>query len=1062
MHCPRIMVLLLASILLPSMLFAQEQLPGTDPLNLPPGTVSVNLLAGQLQQVNNYFLGRIGDARDSRLETWNPDFGSLAAYDASLAGQRTAVGDMLGLVGTTTALDNVTIALLGQSADCRIERIEVPTVDGVTARGLLFSPTAGTTHPAVVVSPDATTWPEQFTGLATGLTTPAWLSNLVARGASVYVPQSIERLSDHSYCTQINKDRRHALYRLGYVVGNSMPGLDVGDVSTAIDYLASRSDIDPERIGLAGVGQGGMTSLYTAAIDDRVSAVAVADYFQVRDGAWQESVDRRLQGQLVNAGDGELAALVASHASLDIVRSPTSSIPLSSVTTEAQRAAWFYDGLGRSNQLRVVTDLGGVDAVTKSTSLVADRLGLPTAGGTPVWPTATVTSTAALATRNQHFQERLDYLRTSIDNSQARRYARWDILNHSPQEFFDTIQPAMLADYKKLVGEVAIDETPLAPRSKLVLTTDRYKEYQVMLGVTEGVELFAHVLVPEGLTGPAPAIVAQHGFGGTPEMITGYNMTEDTVYHEFGRRLAEDGYVVIAPYLMHQTPAEVVNAQSLKASTVDMMRESMVVADTERAVDFLQTLPFVDPERIGYYGLSYGGYSAIWTAPLVDRLKAVVISGNFNDWREKITHDAAPSYLVYPDEDFYNWDVLDRFTHPELIAMTAPRAVCIEYGTQDGITTPEWTANAWSQVVALRDHLGLTNIELAPFVGPHEVHGVESFQFLDRILRPDLAPPETGLIGRWDLNKVVGGTTPGVVGPQDGQIHGTMTLAAGGAPAIYLPDGTEILNDHHFVCGGQVGDNINLGSDSDLSPRCITVAFWAKATGDHTSEILVSKHGTGGSSWEFAVGLNSNMFFRTFTGTGQAFAGSNAADPFTQADFNDGQWHLLVGTHDGALSSLYVDGELVQTLALAGSLNDTSGVTDLLLGQRPYTGVEVPYDGWLGGPLLIFDYALTAEEVAALLVAPLAGDANRDGIVDDADACILAAHWQTQTGMDWSDGDFNRDGKITDADAAILAAHWLQTAPGYVPPSVPEPSVVVLALGGVVCLLLRRRLFGVR
>ncbi len=37
MHCPRVLVSFLTSMLLPPMLFAQEQLPGTELLNLPPG-----------------------------------------------------------------------------------------------------------------------------------------------------------------------------------------------------------------------------------------------------------------------------------------------------------------------------------------------------------------------------------------------------------------------------------------------------------------------------------------------------------------------------------------------------------------------------------------------------------------------------------------------------------------------------------------------------------------------------------------------------------------------------------------------------------------------------------------------------------------------------------------------------------------------------------------------------------------------------------------------------------------------------------------------------------------
>ena len=229
-------------------------------------------------------------------------------------------------------------------------------------------------------------------------------------------------------------------------------------------------------------------------------------------------------------------------------------------------------------------------------------------------------------------------------------------------------------------------------------------------------------------------------------------------------------------------------------------------------------------------------------------------------------------------------------------------------------------------------------------------------------------PPDQNLSARWDLNEVSGTTTPKVVGPQDGQINGNMTLDPGGPPATYLPDGTEVVNDNHFDCGGVLGDNIDLGDGEGLSPGHITVAFWAKATGMHTGQIMLSKHGRGGSSYEMGIGNSGSLWFRTFTSSGGVFAGTSAADPFTAEDFNDGEWHLFVGTHDGSDSSFYVDGELIQSLANPGPLVDTTGVTDLLIGERPYSGAEANYDGLIGGPVLVFNYAMDAEAVAGLLV----------------------------------------------------------------------------------------------
>ena len=290
-----------------------------------------------------------------------------------------------------------------------------------------------------------------------------------------------------------------------------------------------------------------------------------------------------------------------------------------------------------------------------------------------------------------------------------------------------------------------IEATPVHPRSELVLITDKYKGYRVMLDVADGVEVYGHLLVPRSIAGRAAAVICQHGLNGTPDDLTGMGEPREKVYHEFARHLAERGYVVFAPLITHHIlpydqpdHAKPLNDEARLGDSVGLNRIAMVVAKTERVIDFLQSLPFVERARIGYYGLSYGGYSAAWSAPLVKRLAVTVISGNFNDQRSKLANDTdATSYLLHPYEDMYWWNSLNRFTYPEALLMTAPRAVCVEFGRQDPITTPAWTQRAWNQTVALCDRFGLADrITLADFDGGHEIHGIETFDVLDRWLRP--------------------------------------------------------------------------------------------------------------------------------------------------------------------------------------------------------------------------------------------------------------------------------------------------------------------------------------
>ena len=220
------------------------------------------------------------------------------------------------------------------------------------------------------------------------------------------------------------------------------------------------------------------------------------------------------------------------------------------------------------------------------------------------------------------------------------------------------------------------------------------------------------------------------------------------------------------------------------------------------------------------------------------------------------------------------------------------------------------------------------------------------------------------LQGRWDLDQIDAGLTPKVLGPADGQIHGDMTLVEGGGPPpLILPDGTIADSDNHFLCGGKSGDNINLGSDASLNPREISVAVWAKASGDHTDQVLLAKRDGSQASFELAFDQSrGELCFTVYVGSSHMSAGSTlydwCDDPFTCADFNDGQWHHFVGTHNGICTALYVDGVLLNSPGNRGFVNDTGGSVDLLIGENSASGGD-PFDGLIGGPLLLFDYALS-------------------------------------------------------------------------------------------------------
>src|SRR4029078_7342811 len=106
-----------------------------------------------------------------------------------------------------------------------------------------------------------------------------------------------------------------------------------------------------------------------------------------------------------------------------------------------------------------------------------------------------------------------------------------------------------------------------------------------------------------------------------------------------------------------------------------------------RMLDFFSTLSFVDADRFAFYGLSYGGYTALWTGPAEPRFKVVISSGHFNDWNVKTTDlTQGTSFLFYPSVlDMFSFDLLRRFNHSEIAMLVAPRAFMIEAGATDGV-----------------------------------------------------------------------------------------------------------------------------------------------------------------------------------------------------------------------------------------------------------------------------------------------------------------------------------------------------------------------------------------
>ena len=725
---------------------------GTTPITLQGTTpltklVTEALREEQRQQIIHYFLSQIAATPARRDALW---WARNRLDSSSLETHRAHLRKMLGI--PDFHLRNSQVKIASENQGLRVEDVTLPTDSGLSARALVFFPFATMLQGGVIAIPPAKKSREEFAGVMEGSNPAPWLKLLLAHNLAVAVPITIERSDDHPICKQAGgKDRRRVLWRAGFIVGRTMVGLEVQQALALRQYLASRQEIGTKPIAVMGMEQGGMTALYAAALDPHFTAAASLDYFQQRENCWQEPVDRVINGQLNEFGDAEVAALIAPRPLL-IATAPESAISLASVNAECARARRFYDALESENRLVELTPQQGTLEAT------AQRLATElnaTENSNPPNITLQVPYAQIEEARDQQFESWFQYLQSLIASSSQTRKQYWQ-LNSTPAAGREKKAEQLRAELARLVGAIPTGKTPINARTRLTAETDKFRAYDVFLDVVPGVEAYGQLLVPRPAGGlehqRLPAVVCQHGFDGAPKYVSGVGddlESNDHFYHRFGQRLAERGYVVFAPYLtvpevkhteviVHR--ADLVNTQVRLAAAIGLMRTSIELAKLHRIVDFLQSLPFVDSAHLGYYGLSYGGYSAIWMPPLEPRLKLTIISAHFNDWQTMLTDSTrqGDSYWSLPDEDFYNWNVLNRFVHTELIAAMWPRPVCVEYGSQDQVTTKEWHQRAWNDVHTFAEAWGMQDkIVDEDFAGPHSIHGVGTFFFLDRWLRPN-------------------------------------------------------------------------------------------------------------------------------------------------------------------------------------------------------------------------------------------------------------------------------------------------------------------------------------
>jgi dienelactone hydrolase len=288
------------------------------------------------------------------------------------------------------------------------------------------------------------------------------------------------------------------------------------------------------------------------------------------------------------------------------------------------------------------------------------------------------------------------------------------------------------------------DPAPLNPEIIEKVKKSGYTRYKIKYSVTPHRKTEAFLLIPDGLTKPAPAVIALHDHGGFyyygKEKITETEdqpqVLKDFIGEAYGGRpyadeLARKGFVVLCPdafyfgsqridinlmddYFLKDYPDikssdrnKAINAFNQFCSPYENIMARYIfdsgttwpgiLFHSDRvSVDYLLTRPEVDPSRIGCIGLSIGGFRSAHLFGLDPRISVGIDAGWMTSYPKQIdNHLRHHTWMIYVPKQLEYLDL------PDVVTLSVPKPLMIINCKQDGLYTMDAMQSAADKIAAV-------------------------------------------------------------------------------------------------------------------------------------------------------------------------------------------------------------------------------------------------------------------------------------------------------------------------------------------------------------------------
>jgi dienelactone hydrolase len=733
------------------------------------GDMSTLMLKG----ISNYFDQQLSASIAKRKAYWHLDFSGRNAYERSVLQNRKAFSQMIGITDSLaqqTEMEYVSttsvLAKVAENEYFTAYAVRWKLFGNVYGEGLLLQPRQ-TIKARVIAVPDADQTPELLIGTAPGLSPESqYARRLAENGCQVIIPTIINRSDTGSGSARLqrytNQPHREWIYRQAYTFGRHIIGYEVQKILAVVDWFGQQNKKSDVPIGIVGWGEGGLLGFYSAAIDTRIDVALVSGYFGKREALWKEPIYRNVFGLLREFGDAEIAGLVVPR-SLIIEYAPAPDVAgpapprsgsggtrltasaapgriitqsFEEVDSEVKRSKQLTGAFSSSIQFihdhaKVVKPLNESSLLIFLKQLQPGKKTMVRHGKVPEELRKNFNSEER---QLRQLSELENYTQQLIQKSRHVRDANfWDKTPvTTPEAWRDSMKHYQDNLWNDIIGRIPASQSPLNPHSRKIFDEATWAGYEVTLDVLPGVFDWGYLLIPKDIKPgeKRPVMVVQHGGSGLPKDVLDKN---SKYYKGLAIKLVERGYIVFAPHFPWREGDNYREIQR-KANPLGLSVFSIILNQHQRLLDWLTSQPWVDPDRIGLYGLSWGGKVALRVPALLDRYSLAISSGDFNEWIWKnATTDWQNSYMFVPEYEMFDFNLGRTFNYAEMAALIAPRAFMVERGHEDGVGIDEWVAFEYAKVKRLYDQLKIpemTRIEY--FNGHHEINAKGTLEFIQQ------------------------------------------------------------------------------------------------------------------------------------------------------------------------------------------------------------------------------------------------------------------------------------------------------------------------------------------